>query len=173
MTTRTAELITIATPVGPFSMIFVPEGVLASGFTTDTGRLLGLIHPRLRPASLATTSGGEGHRDAVAEYLDGRLDALERVPLFIEGGPFLARAWRELRAVPPGETISYGQLAVRAGNPRAIRAAGQACARNPVTLFVPCHRAVRSDGALHNFGWGLEVKRWLVAHEAGQRELAV
>jgi methylated-DNA-[protein]-cysteine S-methyltransferase len=170
---ETAELTTMTTPVGPFTMIAVRDGVLASGFTNDSDRLVALINPRLRPSVLTPASRSDGPRQAVAAYLEGDLEALDRVPLLIEGGPFVRRAWQELRSVPAGETVSYGQLAARAGNARAIRAAGQACARNPVTLFVPCHRAVRFDGKLHNFGWGLDIKRWLLDHETGQRAPAV
>jgi O-6-methylguanine DNA methyltransferase len=170
---ETAQIMTIATPIGPYSLVATTGGVLASGFTSDRGRLLGLVNPRLRPAGLVPGGGRGGPVQAVVDYFAGDLEALDRVSLLIEGGPFLGRAWQALREVPAGETISYGELAVRAGSSRAIRAAGQACARNPVTLFVPCHRAVRSDGELHNFGWGLGIKRWLLGHESGQRQLSV
>lgn len=168
-----AELVTMPTPAGAFTMIAVADGVLASGFTEDVDRLLALINPRLRPSSLTRVAPEGAFARDVAAYLDGELGAIDRVPLLVEGAPFLGRAWQELRAVPAGQTVSYRELAARAGNPRAIRAAGQACARNPVTLFVPCHRAVGSDGRLNHFGWGLPVKRWLLDHEAGRPALVV
>ena len=163
-----AELASLETPVGTFTVIGVEEGVLASGFTRDPDRLLRLIHPTLRPERVAEGEAAALHLGAVAAYFEGDLGALDRVPLVVQGGgPFLRRAWQALREVRPGERITYGALAVRAGNPSASRAAGQACARNPVTLFIPCHRAVDSRGAPHHFGWGLPVKRWLLAHESG------
>ena len=70
-----------------------------------------------------------------------------------------------MRRIAPGEPISYGELAKRIDLPRGARAAGQICARNAASLFVPCHRVVASDGSPHHFGWGLPVKEWLLAHE--------
>jgi methylated-DNA-[protein]-cysteine S-methyltransferase len=162
-----AGLATLETPVGPFTVIGAEAGVLASGFTTDTDRLLRLIHPSLRPERLEPDGAAARHLAPVAAYFDGDLAALDGVPVVLEGGPFLRRAWQVLRQVRAGQRITYGTLATRAGNARASRAAGQACARNPATLFVPCHRAVDSRGAPHHFGWGLSVKRWLLAHESG------
>jgi methylated-DNA-[protein]-cysteine S-methyltransferase len=91
-----------------------------------------------------------------------RASAGERQP----AEPFLPAAWQALRAIPPGEPISYTELAARAGRPAAVRAAAQACARNPCALFVPCHRVVRMDGSLGGFRWGLPVKRWLLRWES-------
>ena len=88
----------------------------------------------------------------------------------------MRRLWDELRRIPAGDVRSYTALG---GSRRFARAAGTACALNPVPLIVPCHRVVRSDGGLGGFGWGLVVKRWLLDHEAAatdaapQRELAM
>jgi methylated-DNA-[protein]-cysteine S-methyltransferase len=68
--------------------------------------------------------------------------------------------------VAPGEAITYTELATRTGNSRANRAAAQACARNAAALFVPCHRIIRADGGLGGFRWGVDIKRWLLAHES-------
>jgi methylated-DNA-[protein]-cysteine S-methyltransferase len=73
-----------------------------------------------------------------------------------------------MREVPPGETITYTELAARAGSPTAVRAAGQACARNVIAPIVPCHRILRSDGTFGGYAYGLHVKRWLLAHERGE-----
>ena len=79
-----------------------------------------------------------------------------------EGSGFFHRAWQACRSIPRGETRSYAWLAAQAGNPRALRAAGQAMARNPVTLIIPCHRVIASDGALRGYGGGLELKQRLL-----------
>jgi O-6-methylguanine DNA methyltransferase len=80
--------------------------------------------------------------------------------------PFMSRAAYELIAVPFGETLSYGELATLAGRPRAARAAGSFCARNPLELFIPCHRVVASDGSLGGYGtYGLAYKRRLLGLE--------
>ncbi|MGV0352049.1 methylated-DNA--[protein]-cysteine S-methyltransferase [Corynebacterium confusum] len=90
------------------------------------------------------------------------------VPLDHSGQPpFTAAVLRELARVGYGETLSYGQLAARAGQPAAVRAVGNACARNRLPLFVPCHRVVRSDGTLGNYRGGLAAKHWLLELEAG------
>jgi len=70
-----------------------------------------------------------------------------------------------MRKVSPGKTISYSELAKRAGSADAVRAAGSACARNLIALVVPCHRIVKTGGALGNYAYGLPVKEWLLRHE--------
>ena len=127
---------------------------------------------------LTTAEQARGHRpaprgggatraavDALTRYAGGDLDALDDVEVSQPGGPFLQRAWDELRGVKAGETDSYAGLAERAGSPAAVRAAGQACARNKVAPFVPCHRIVRTDGTLGGYAYGLPVKAVLLAHE--------
>ena len=88
------------------------------------------------------------------------------VPLDLRGTPFQQRVWQALQKVRRGQTATYSELAERAGVPRAVRAVASACARNPVCLFVPCHRIVRRDGGLGGFGGGgVERKRALLALE--------
>jgi O-6-methylguanine DNA methyltransferase len=70
-----------------------------------------------------------------------------------------------MRKIKPGTTRSYAELAHRVGAPRAVRAVGTACGRNPIGLVVPCHRVVRTDGGLGGYGWGLDRTRWLLDHE--------
>jgi methylated-DNA-[protein]-cysteine S-methyltransferase len=72
-----------------------------------------------------------------------------------------------LRTVPPGQPLTYTEFALLASRPAAVRAAASACARNAAALFVPCHRVLRTGGALGGFRWGIDVKRWLLAHETG------
>jgi AraC family transcriptional regulator of adaptative response/methylated-DNA-[protein]-cysteine methyltransferase len=99
-----------------------------------------------RPSTIATTS-------------------LELAP---RGTAFQQRVWRALREVPVGTTVSYAQLAGRVGAPAAVRAVAQACAANPLAVVVPCHRVVRSDGALSGYRWGVERKRALLDREAAR-----
>ncbi len=103
--------------------------------------------------------------EALSAYAGGDLDSLDRVSVRQPGGPFMQRAWVELRGVRAGHTDSYAGLAARAGSPSAVRAAGQACARNHVAPFVPCHRILRTDGSLGGYAYGLAVKESLLAHE--------
>ena len=87
------------------------------------------------------------------------------LPLRLIGTEWQQRVWRALRKVPVGTTWSYGQLAAQLGRPANARAIGAANGRNPISVIVPCHRLVGSDGALTGYAGGLEVKRWLIEHE--------
>lgn len=92
------------------------------------------------------------------------------VPLDIRGTAFQLRVWGALRAIPPGETVSYQQLAEAIGAPTASRAVARACGANPVAVAIPCHRVVRKDGALSGYRWGAARKRALLSREAEERE---
>ena len=100
----------------------------------------------------------------VARYFAGDL-TVEIPALAPAGSRFQRQIWEVTQQIPPGDVLSYGELACRAGSPRAARAAGSAMARNPIPLFVPCHRVVRSDGSLGGFGGGLPLKVKLLKHE--------
>ena len=88
------------------------------------------------------------------------------IPLDVRGSVFQRRVWLALRQIPVGDTVSYAGLAERIGSPKAVRAVAQACAANPLAVAIPCHRVVRSDGALSGYAWGVERKRALLAREA-------
>ena len=100
----------------------------------------------------------------VHEYLAGARRRFT-VPLELEGSEFFRRVWDVLRGIPYGHTLTYTALAAKAQRPRAVRAAGAACALNPVPLIIPCHRAVGSNGALTGFGGGLAMKEALLRME--------
>jgi len=104
--------------------------------------------------------------DVVAAYFGGDVDALDSLLVDASGTEFQRSVWAQLRLIPAGTTISYGELARRVGNPNASRAVGMANASNPITLIVPCHRVVRTGGAIGGYYYGTDVKRWLLAHEA-------
>ena len=164
------ETTSVAVPGGTVVVIVDPDdgAVVASGygdlaytfaFLTPAEQARGHVEvapdaPSVRPAV-----------EALAAYAAGDLDALDRVRVKQPGGPFLERAWDELRGVHAGETDTYAGLAARAGSPTAVRAAGQACARNKVAPFVPCHRILRTDGSLGGYAYGLPVKEALLVHE--------
>ncbi len=91
------------------------------------------------------------------------------LPLWLGGTPFQRAVWRALARVPPGCLATYRELALQAGRPRAWRAAGGAVGANPVAVFLPCHRVVRSSGALGGYRWGLDIKRELLRREEAAR----
>ncbi len=88
------------------------------------------------------------------------------LPLDVRGTAFQQRVWQALRAIPAGATASYTDIAKRIGAPKAVRAVGLACAANAIAVAIPCHRVVRTDGALSGYRWGVERKRALLAREA-------
>ena len=102
--------------------------------------------------------------EQIAEYLRGQRHRLD-VPLDLIGTPFQRQVWHHLRTIGYGQVRSYRQIAEALGRPTAARAVGQACGANPVCLAVPCHRAIRADGSLGGFRWGVEVKRKLLEME--------
>lgn len=108
-----------------------------------------------------------GEQECLSRFFDGDTRALDRIVLDLTNcPPFFAAAWQACRRIPPGETRSYAWLAAAAGRPRAARAAGQAMARNPWALIIPCHRVIGSDGDLHGYGaGGLKVKARLLEME--------
>lgn len=161
-----AHTSTVDTPAGPFTAIVAPDGaVLASGWTGDTALLTTQIHPSLMPAEITPKPDLGDVTKAVVAYHEGDLTSIDTVEVRQRSGPFLQHAWDVLRTVRAGAPVTYSEYAELAGRPAAIRAAASACARNSVALFVPCHRVIRIGGNLGGFRWGLDVKRWLLAHE--------
>jgi methylated-DNA-[protein]-cysteine S-methyltransferase len=148
-----------ATPVGELLIAVRDDRLLHVEFAEER-------HPRVR--------GGSWHRDAdrvrparvqIDEYFAGARTRFD-LTLSAEGTAFQRTVWAELSRIPYGQTISYGELARRIGNPRAVRAVGLANGRNPLPIVVPCHRVIGADGSLTGFGGGIERKRWLLEHEA-------
>jgi methylated-DNA-[protein]-cysteine S-methyltransferase len=156
----------IATPVGSLGVITDDGIVVAAGFAP-------VEDMAQRLATEQTARGLRSRRDlgpvtrAVRAYLSGQVDALDEVLVRQPGGEFTQDVWRVMREIPAGQTWSYAELATKAGRPAAVRAVGNACARNLVAPFVPCHRVVRTDGTLGGYYYGLGVKEWLLAHERG------
>lgn len=161
-----ADLSYVDTPIGAFAVVADPDGaVLASGWTTDPADLVPLVHPSLRPVELHERPDLGGTTKAVTAYFAGDVSAIDDVPVRQHSGEFLEHAWTVLREIEAGEPVSYAEYAARCGRPSAARAAAQACGRNAAALFVPCHRVLRTGGALGGFRWGLPVKRWLLDFE--------
>jgi methylated-DNA-[protein]-cysteine S-methyltransferase len=134
---------------------------------TDQG-VVGLTFGERSAAGPAVSSLARGHleaaRAALADYFAGRAPQLPALDL--RGSPFQLTVWRALTGIPFGEQVTYGELAGTIGSPGAARAVGAANGRNPVAILVPCHRVVAAGGRLGGYGGGLEVKRWLLEHEA-------
>ena len=155
---------TLKTPVGALSLISREHILIAAGFTSQD-KLLALISKQERQLESKKVNQIPIISDLVSDYFDGDLRALDGIKVDQEGEKFSQSAWRVMRKVSPGKTISYADLAKRAGSDDAVRAAGSACARNLIALVVPCHRIVKTGGALGNYAYGLRYKEWLLKHE--------
>ncbi|MDP4506652.1 methylated-DNA--[protein]-cysteine S-methyltransferase [Nonomuraea turcica] len=158
----------IPTPMGPLSLLS-REGVLvAAGFTADPKEMYARLTPALQAEGLEVVDDLGAASEAVRAYLAGDLAALDAIPVSQPGSPTRKRLHAALREVKAGTTVSYAELAERAGLPKtAARAAGSACAQNLIAPFVPCHRVLPAGGGYGGYYYGVPVKEWLLAHESG------
>ena len=117
------------------------------------------------PAAHAIEGGAPDLLATVARFLEAPGTGLE-LPLDLRGTKFQRRVWQALRGIPAGSTDSYAEVADRIGAPSSVRAVAQACAANAIAVAIPCHRVVRSDGAISGYRWGVARKRALLAREA-------
>lgn len=141
------------------------RGICAISLGDDPEQLLRDLQDRFASANLMP--GGAEFDTWVARVV-GFVEAPEvglSLPLDIRGTAFQQRVWQALTKIPVGTTISYAQLAEQIGSPKAVRAVARACATNTLAVAIPCHRVVRSDGALSGYRWGIERKRALLKHE--------
>jgi methylated-DNA-[protein]-cysteine S-methyltransferase len=158
--------VVIGSPIGPLTLV-------VSG-----GALAGLYMDGRMPASVQTTDEvSEGDAPVLAEterqlgeYFAGQRQEFD-LPLALKGTPFQRCVWEALLGVGYGQTVSYGQLADQIGKPTAARAVGLANGRNPVSIIVPCHRVIGSDGSLTGYGGGLPNKRRLLDLERQVRNV--
>jgi methylated-DNA-[protein]-cysteine S-methyltransferase len=157
----------LESPIGRLALACDDAGAVR-GLSFGDG-LIGAMRREYPGADLADGETPTAVARDLAAYFGGDREALSRVPWSLDGaaagGGFQARVWRALTDVPAGITISYGEMAKRAGEPGAAQAAGTALNRNPIPLVLACHRVVGADGALVGFGGGLERKGWLLRHE--------
>lgn len=139
----------------------------AADWVSHETRLNTLLARQFRNATFVVEDGPASPASrALAAYFNGDLAAIDTLAVEATGTPFQSAVWQALRAIPVGETITYRALAARAGNATAIRAAGTANGANPISIIVPCHRVIGTDGTLTGYGGGVERKRWLLSHEA-------
>lgn len=155
------------TELGPMTLASSELGVLCCTLPGTKWDKIGAWLERHAPGAVVEEGLGR-NREVVRrlrDYLSGEGEDLSDIPLDLRGTDFQVAVWRTLAKLSPGETISYGELARRAGYPRASRACGSANGANPLPLFVPCHRVIAGDGGLGGFGGRLDLKRELLAIE--------
>ena len=158
-------------PAGPIVIVANAAGLVAVDFGEPDERLRGLLRRRFGPIAAEPASDPLGASSAMRAYLAGRLDALDDLPVDAGGTPFQQECWAALRTIPAGTTWSYRQLAQRIGRPAAVRAVGLANGANPISIIIPCHRVIGSNGSLTGYGGGLPTMRALLDLEQGQRAL--
>lgn len=141
-------------PIGKIYVIEADGAVVSIDFTPPTGCEVGDGSPLLEQVC-----------GLLDEYFRGGQPDFSLVPLRAEGTLFQQEVWKALLTIPYGETRTYGQIAHMIGRPKAVRAVGGACGRNPLPILVPCHRVVGADGSLTGFSCGLDRKRFLLSLE--------
>ncbi|HTT99606.1 MAG TPA: methylated-DNA--[protein]-cysteine S-methyltransferase [Rhizomicrobium sp.] len=156
-----------ATPLGEGVLISDQEGALRLFYWEDpTHRWEAALRRRYGKVMLKERKNAFGHAKALKKYFDGDIAAVDEMNVAFNGTPFQNKVWNALRKISGGTTTSYGALAKKIGKPDAVRAVGLANGQNPISLIVPCHRVIGSNGALTGYGGGLPRKRWLLDHEA-------
>ena len=152
------------TPVGELFLVSDEHILLASGFRNFKD-LFARMDSADQKREVKSVKNIPIITDLIKDYFDGDLTALGGIKVRQPGAEFSQEVWKAMRKIPVGKTWSYSDLAGRAGSPSAVRAAGTACARNLIAPIIPCHRVIKTGGALGNYGYGLEVKDWLLRHE--------
>ena len=158
------QIATTKTPIGGLNLIADGKTLLGANLS-KADYLIDALDKSYIGYQLKQVSRIEGISDLIQRYFDGDINALRMIKTSQPGGDFSQAAWRAMRKVKAGATISYGELATMAGSPRAVRAAGSACAKNAIMIVVPCHRILATGGGLGGYAYGLEKKRWLLRHE--------
>ena len=151
----------IETPLGTMEILSTSKGI------TDINFLKNREPYNERKTNQDPNAVEYAHLAAVqlTEYFDGKRTTFD-IPLHLEGTSFQRRVWKAMLTIPYGHTASYGEIAIKAGSPKAFRAAGGACGKNPISIIIPCHRIIASNGKIGGFSSGLHRKKWLLQHEA-------
>jgi methylated-DNA-[protein]-cysteine S-methyltransferase len=157
---------TADSPLGQVLVAATPRGLVKVALPNEeTDEVLAALAESVSPRILEHPARLDEARRELEEYFDGRRTSFDLPVDWQLSHGFRRRVLRELPRIPYGETLTYSEIAARAGNPRAQRAAGSACGSNPVPLVVPCHRVVRTGGQIGNYGGGPEMKEFLLELE--------
>jgi methylated-DNA-[protein]-cysteine S-methyltransferase len=158
----------LATPIGELIVIADGDGRLRTiDWTDHEARMTRLLDRYYGKGHYTLTPKRDpgGLSSAMRRYFKGEIGVLKGLPVATSGTAFQTSIWKALRKINDGTAISYAELARRIGNAKAVRAAGLANGQNPISIVVPCHRVIGSDGSLTGYGGGLHRKQWLLAHE--------
>ncbi|WP_112322311.1 methylated-DNA--[protein]-cysteine S-methyltransferase [Oceanibium sediminis] len=155
-------------PFGEALVMATARGICGLAFTAETGRAAAMADLRARWPEADFVQDPARIAPLAEPILTGRGEAR----LHLMGGPFQIKVWEALMRIPSGQVTTYSSIAQAIGSPGAVRAVGTAVGRNPVSLLIPCHRALRKSGGLGGYHWGLPVKRAMLAWEAARADAA-
>lgn len=163
---------TADSPFGPLLLAATPAGLVTIGLPSlPFDPLLERLAAQVSPSLLESPGRLDDARRQLDEYFAGKRHDFTLTLDYSLSHGFMRTALGVVASIPYGETLSYAEVAAEAGSPRAHRAAGSACATNPIPIVVPCHRVLRSGGGLGGYGGGLEMKRALLEMEQGRPAL--
>lgn len=158
----------ITTPLGPLWLLCDEQFRLrAVEWEEHSDRMVQLLdlHYRSEGYQRVAASNPNGLSDKMKAYFEGDLSVIDTLPSETAGTPFQREVWKALRTIPCGQVMHYGQLARVLGRPGAARAVGAANGSNPVSVVVPCHRVIGSNGTMTGYAGGVQRKEWLLRHE--------
>ena len=162
----------IPTEIGTVLIVSDEKAVCAVDFEDHEARMYELLTQHYEVFNLIPKRNPLDISDRLQAYFEGDLRAVDDIPVNPGGTDFQREVWRNLRSIPPGKTITYGQLASLLNKPKSARAVGMANSLNPISIVLPCHRVIGSNGKLTGYAGGLDRKRWLLHHEGwGQEEV--
>jgi methylated-DNA-[protein]-cysteine S-methyltransferase len=160
----------IETPIGDLDIVVDRDGCLrAAEWTDHADRMHRSLRIHYGRCELKSARNPAGLSAALRAYFGGNVTAIDGLKVATGGTAFQKSVWKALRGIACGETMTYATLAQRVGRPTAVRAVGHANGDNPISVVVPCHRVIGTNGSLTGYGGGIERKRWLLAHEQGGR----
>ena len=152
--------------LGAFLVASSERGLVFLGFGKQDGALLRDLESRFAEADTVEDVAALRETVRAVAALADHPEREANMPVDLRGSEFERRVWQALQQIPPGETVSYGELASRIGDPGRARDVGAACGANPISLIVPCHRVVKKDGSISGYRWGVRRKRELIARES-------
>ena len=156
----------LMTPIGEALIVTDEDGYLRAFDWADRESSMARLLRLHYGSAVPETGAAPGNvKRRLRNYFDGEIGGLEGIEWRTAGTPFQRDVWTGLTTIAPGEVLSYGALAAKLGCPRSVRAVGLANGSNPISVVVPCHRVIGSDGSLTGYGGGIERKRWLLNHE--------
>jgi len=162
----------IPSEIGVISIVSDETALCAVEFETYEARMHERLSQRYASFNLMPQRNPLGFSDRLQAYFEGDFAALEDLPVNPGGTDFQREVWFNLRSIPPGQTLTYGELADRLKKPKSARAVGMTNSLNPIAIVLPCHRVIGAKGKLTGYSGGLDRKRWLLHHEGwGQEEV--